>query len=303
VCGIAGLYTKSATLREQLGTLLAGMLDQLSDRGPDSAGVAFYRDPAPSGACKVSLHSASATPGWDALAAELEAEFGGTCGPNVRATHATYVIGAEAEEAELWLAERHPELVLMSAGRSIEIYKEAGSPVDFVRRFSLGEIDGSHALGHTRMATESRVTTEHSHPFSTGLDLCLVHNGSLSNHNRLRRSLAREGIRFRTDCDTEVAAGYLAWRLREGASLEQALEGCLEALDGFYTFAVGTADGFAVLRDPIACKPAVMAETDDWVAMASEYRAIAALPGAEDAATWEPAPGHVYSWGTASLVT
>lgn len=302
MCGIAGLYTKSATLREQLGALLASMLEQLSDRGPDSAGVAFYRDPAPPGSCKVSLHSASATPGWDALAAELRTEFGGVSGPGVRATHATFVIGAEAEEAEEWLAERHPELTLMSAGRSIEIYKEAVLPVDFVRRFALAEMAGSHALGHTRMATESRVTTEHSHPFSTGLDLCLVHNGSLSNHNRLRRVLAAEGIRFRTDCDSEVAAGYLAWRLREGATLEQALEGCLEDLDGFYTFAVSTADGFAVLRDPIACKPAVMAETDEWVAMASEYRAIAVLPGAEDAVMWEPAPGHVYSWGTASLV-
>ena len=127
------------------------------------------------------------------------------------------------------------------------------------------------------------MTTERSHPFSTGLDLCLVHNGSLSNHNRLRERLRAEGIEFQTDNDTEVAAGYLTWRLREGASLEAALEGCLEDLDGFYTFAVGTADGFAVLRDPIACKPAVMAETDDWVAMASEYRAIAVLPGAEDA--------------------
>ena len=129
------------------------------------------------------------------------------------------------------------------------------------------------------MATESRVTTEGSHPFSTGHDLCLVHNGSLSNHNDLRRKLRREGIEFQTENDTEVAAGYLTWRLREGASLEQALEGCLDDLDGFYTFLVGTADGFAILRDPIACKPAVLAETDDWVAMASEYRAIAVLPG------------------------
>jgi glutamate synthase domain-containing protein 1 len=220
----------------------------------------------------------------------------------VRATHAVFEIAAEADEAQAWLLDRHPELTLMSAGRSIEIYKEAGLPTRFVERFGLTEINGSHALGHTRMATESRVTTEHSHPFSTGLDLCLVHNGSLSNHNRLRRALEREGIRFRTDCDSEVAAGYLTWRLGQGESLEQALESCLDDLDGFYTFAVGTADGFAVLRDPIACKPAVMAETEEWVAMASEYRAIAVLPGAEDAVTWEPAPGHVYSWGTASLV-
>jgi glutamate synthase domain-containing protein 1 len=184
----------------------------------------------------------------------------------------------------------------MSAGERIEIYKEMGLPTDFVKRFALSELHGSHALGHTRMATESRVTTEHSHPFSTGLDLCLVHNGSLSNHNRLRMELRREGIAFQTDNDTEVAAGYLTWKLREGATLEQALESCLDDLDGFYTFLVGTADGFAVLRDPIACKPAVMAETDDWVAMASEYRAIAVLPGAEEARVWEPEPAKVYSW-------
>lgn len=278
------------------------MLEQLSDRGPDSAGVAFYRDPAPPGWCKVSLHSPSPTPEWEALTAELQVEFGDASPPRVRATHAVFTIASEAEDAATWLLESHPELTLMSAGRSIEIYKEAVLPTEFVKRFALGEIAGSHALGHTRMATESRVTTAGSHPFSTGLDLCLVHNGSLSNHNRLRRTLEREGMVFRTENDSEVAAGYLTRRLREGASLEEALEGCLDDLDGFYTFAVGTADGFAVLRDPIACKPAVMAETDQWVAMASEYRAIAVLPGAEDAVTWEPAPGHVYSWGTASLV-
>ncbi len=297
MCGIAGLYTKNNALRGQLGGQLAAMLEQLSDRGPDSAGVAFYRDAAPPGSCKVSLHSPAAAPGWDQLAVQLRQAFPEVSDPVIRASHAVFVIAAEADQVQDWLRSHHPELTLMSAGRMIEIYKEAGPPQEFVRRFSLAEIAGSHALGHTRMATESRVTTEHSHPFSTGLDLCLVHNGSLSNHNWLRRDLMRGGIRFGTDCDSEVAAGYLTWRMREGATLEQALEGCLDDLDGFYTFAVGTADGFAVLRDPIACKPAVMAETDDWVAMASEFRAIAVLPGAEDAVTWEPEPGRVYSWG------
>jgi glutamate synthase domain-containing protein 1 len=275
------------------------MLEQLSFRGPDSAGAAFYRDPAPEGSCKVTLHSAAPDPGWSDVGAHLRREFGDASSPQVRATHATFVIEAPADDVQSWLLEHHPELTLMSAGRSIEIYKAAGPPREFIERFELANIGGSHALGHTRMATESRVTTEHSHPFWTGRDLCLVHNGSLSNHNRLRRTLAREGIRFQTDNDTEVAAGYLTWRMREGATLEQALEGCMDDLDGFYTFAVGTAEGFAVLRDPIACKPAVMAETDEWVAMASEYRAIAVLPGAEDAVTWEPEPGRVYSWGTA----
>jgi glutamate synthase domain-containing protein 1 len=211
------------------------------------------------------------------------------------------VVEADAEEAEGWVRRNRPDLRVMSAGSVIEIYKETGLPIEFVEQFGLTDFQGTHALGHTRMATESRVTTEGSHPFSTGFDLCLVHNGSLSNHNRLRENLRRQGIEFQTENDTEVAAGYLAWRMREGATLEQALEGCLDDLDGFYTFAVGTADGFAVLRDPIACKPAVLAETEEWVAMASEWRAIAVLPGAAEAETWEPQPGVVYVWEKAAV--
>ena len=300
MCGIAGLFSKSLDVSENLGGHLGAMLLQLSDRGPDSAGVAIYRDPAPSGSSKVSLFSPHRDQDWGAVRDELAGRFGAG-EPEVRATHAVIVVETEAETAQEWLRDNHPELRVMSAGETIEIYKEAGSPRDFVEAFALDEIQGSHALGHTRMATESAVTTEHSHPFSTGLDLCLVHNGSLSNHNDLRRWLRKEGIRFGTDNDSEVAAGYLTYRMREGATLEQALEGCLDDLDGFYTFAVGTADGFAVLRDPIACKPAVMAETDEWVAMASEYRAIAVLPGAAGATTWEPEPGRVYSWERAPV--
>jgi methylamine---glutamate N-methyltransferase subunit A len=215
---------------------------------------------------------------------------------STRARHAVVLAEGDAGEAEADIRSQHPDVRVMSAGRVVEIYKEVGRPRAFAEAFALSDFQGTHGLGHTRMATESRVTTEGSHPFSTGHDLCLVHNGSLSNHNRLRRELRREGMEFQTENDTEVAAAYLTWRLREGASLEQALEGCLDDLDGFYTFLVGTADGFAVLRDPIACKPAVLAETDDWVAMASEYRAIAVLPGASDARIWEPEPSVVYAW-------
>ena len=300
MCGIAGLFSKSLEVSDGLGSHLGDMLLQLSDRGPDSAGVAVYRDPAPSGSSKVSLFSPDPQQDWGAVREALDEAFGAG-EPEPRGSHAVIVVEIDAAEAQTWLRERYPELRVMSAGQEIEIFKEMGSPREFVETFDLAGMSGSHALGHTRMATESRVTTEHSHPFSTGLDLCLVHNGSLSNHNRLRRRLRAEGIEFETDNDSEVAAGYLTWRLREGASLEQALEGCLEDLDGFYTFAVGTADGFAVLRDPIACKPAVMAETDEWVAMASEYRAIAVLPGAEGARTWEPEPGRVYSWERAKV--
>jgi amidophosphoribosyltransferase len=215
----------------------------------------------------------------------------------IHASHAVVIAPVEVASVQSWLRAEHSELQIMSAGSAIEIYKEKGLPREFVRQFKLHELNGSHALGHTRMATESAVTTEHSHPFSTGMDLCLVHNGSLSNHNRLRQQLRDEGVDIRTDNDSEVAAGYLMWRLREGDSLEDALDRALQDLDGFYTFAIGTRDGFAVLRDPIACKPAVMAETDDWVAMSSEFRAIAQLPDAAHATIWEPSPATVYTWG------
>ena len=299
MCGIAGLFSKSLDTSDALGAHLGEMLLQLSDRGPDSAGFAVYRDPAPAGSSKLSLFGPDGYD-WNGLGDALAAEFGAG-EPELRGSHAVIVVETDADAAQAWIHAERPELRVMSAGQVIEIYKEAGPPREFIERFALRDLHGSHALGHTRMATESRVTTEHSHPFSTGADLCLVHNGSLSNHNRLRRRLRAEGIEFQTDNDSEVAAGYLTWRMAEGASLEQALEGCLEDLDGFYTFAVGTAEGFAVLRDPIACKPAVMAETDDWVAMASEYRAIAVLPGADDARVWEPEPGRVYSWERAPV--
>jgi methylamine---glutamate N-methyltransferase subunit A len=301
MCGIVGLFAKAPEIEEALGEHLAAMLAQMNDRGPDSAGVAVYREQAPPGSTKLTLFSADPLEDWDALCDDLGKAFGGAPEASVRSSHAVIVVEAEAPDAEAWIRRVRPDLRVMSAGQVIEIYKETGRPERFVRQFALEDLRGSHALGHTRMATESRVTTEGSHPFSTGLDVCLVHNGSLSNHNRLREKLRREGIEFQTENDTEVAAGYLAWRLREGSVLEEALEGCLADLDGFYTFLVGTADGFAVLRDPIACKPAVLAETDDWVAMASEWRAIAVLPGAADARAWEPAPGVVYAWERAKV--
>ena len=171
-------------------------------------------------------------------------------------------------------------------------------PEEVIEQFNLQEMNGSHMIGHTRMATESAVTTEGAHPFNTGQDLCLVHNGSLSNHHELRRWLSKEkGISFQTENDSEVAAGYLSYQLREGFSLEESLKSAIKDLDGFYTFAIGTKNGFAVLRDPIACKPAVLAECNDWVAMGSEFRALSKLPNIENADVWEPEPGKIYSWG------
>ncbi len=296
MCGIVGIYLKNERLRPELGGLLAAMLVQMSDRGPDSAGIALYRDPVPDSACKLTLHAIGHYE-WHELQREMAAQLRVDIQLGVHASHAVVTASTDVASVQDWLKAEHPELRVMSAGSAIEIYKEKGLPREFVKQFNLHEFNGSHALGHTRMATESAVTTEHSHPFSTGMDLCLVHNGSLSNHNWLRQTLRDEGVDIQTDNDTEVAAGYLMWRLREGDTLEAALERALQDLDGFYTFAIGTKDGFAVLRDPIACKPAVMAETDDWVAMSSEFRAIAQLPGANHATIWEPSPATVYTWG------
>jgi len=299
MCGIVGLFLKDPSREAMLGGLLTPMLESMTERGPDSAGFAVYRRPVADKRLKYSLFSDNPSYDWAALAAEATQRFSTAADADRRASHAVLTVAKDAASVRAWLDEAHPDLRLMGFGERIEIFKEKGLPSEVSDRFHLSHLDGSHAVCHTRMATESAVTTEHSHPFATGGDLCLVHNGSLSNHNRLRSWLRRRGVRFDTDNDSEVAAGYLTWRMSEGMGLDEALTAAIDDLDGFYTFAVGTRDGFAVLRDPIACKPAVLAETGDWVAMASEFRAIATLPGSETAEIWEPEPGKVYHWSRA----
>ena len=302
MCGIVGLYLKNKSMQSSLGALFAPMLIEMSDRGPDSAGFAIYRNEVDENHTKFTLASDVPEIAWKALDAEMELALNCDVKIQIMGDHAVLVTDADADKVTKWLIDTKPDIRIVGSGRSIEIFKQTGLPKDVAEKFELASAHGSHAIGHTRMATESAVTTAGSHPFATGLDLCLVHNGSLSNHNRLRRKLQREGIIFQTENDTEVAAGYLTWKLRQGATLHEALEAGLEELDGFYTFCIGTADGFAVVRDPIACKHAVMAETDDWVAMATEYRAIAHLPGADTAKIWEPEPDKIYTWGSGGSV-
>ncbi|MDP7548133.1 MAG: glutamine amidotransferase family protein [Alphaproteobacteria bacterium] len=298
MCGIVGLYLKDRSLQANLGALFAPMLIEMTDRGPDSAGFAIYRDPVGENQTKFTL--ASDDPGieWKALDDDIRKALKCDARIDVQGDHAVLVTDADAIEAQAWLVQSRPDVRVVGSGRAIEIFKQTGLPKDVVEQFNLSAAHGSHAIGHTRMATESAVTTAGSHPFATGLDLCLVHNGSLSNHNHLRRKLERSGIVFQTENDTEVAAGFMTWKLRQGLSLHEALAAGLVELDGFYTLCVGTADGFAVVRDPIGCKHAVLAETQGWVAMATEYRAIAHLPGAEAAKIWEPEPHKIYTWGS-----
>ena len=299
MCGIVGLYLKNPEIRDRLGVYFSPMLEQMSDRGPDSAGVALYRD-AETKVAKITLYDSSSGYDWDELAKEAASELDVSVDVERISSHAILRAPIKSTALRRWVESKRPDLRIMSSGNTLEIFKEVGLPSDVLSRFGVRQVSGSHAVGHTRMATESAVTTEGAHPFNTGDDLCLVHNGSLSNHNRLRDWLREHAdITFQTENDSEVAAGYLTWRLSQGATIAEALEAALSDLDGFYTFAIGTRDGFSVLRDPIACKPAVIAETDDWVAMASEFRALAQLPNVESARVWEPEPATVYSWGEA----
>lgn len=296
MCGIVGLFLKDDSLRPDLGALLSDMLITMTDRGPDSAGIAIY-GAAQDEMSKITVQSHTPDPDFAELRTVLSERFPDKLTVRVKDSHAVVEVPTASLQAVLtMLREEFASIRIMGSGEVVEIYKEVGLPKDVVDRFGLAAMGGTHGIGHTRMATESAVTTLGAHPFSTGADQCLVHNGSLSNHNNLRRDLIREGMRFETENDTEVAAAYLTSRMAHGQDLGSALESGLDDLDGFYTFIVGTKNGFGVLRDPIACKPAVLAETDRYVAFGSEYRALVGLPGIDAATVWEPEPATVYFW-------
>jgi amidophosphoribosyltransferase len=296
MCGIVGLFLKDANLEDNLGNLLSDMLVTMTDRGPDSAGIAIYADKN-AGRAKFTIQSDNAHQDFKDLPNYLNKHLNCNADIRINDTHAVLTLDVSStDKFSETLKSFNPEIRIMSRGSSLEIYKEVGLPKQVTERFKVPQMSGRHGIGHTRMATESAVTTMGAHPFNTGLDQCLVHNGSLSNHNSLRRQLRREGVHIETENDTEVGAAYLTWKMQNGASLGEALESSLEDLDGFFTFVVGTEDGFGVVRDPIACKPAVMAETDQYVAFGSEYRALVNLPEIESARVWEPEPATVYFW-------
>lgn len=296
MCGIVGLFLKDKLLEPKLGMMLTEMLITMSDRGPDSAGIAIYKTPSNS-FTKITIQSSVPHIDFENIKVALTNFLNQNLEISIIDTHAIITIEKEyLNDVKEILFKSFPNLRIMSIGDSIEIYKEVGLPKKVTNRFNISEMTGSHGIGHTRMATESAVTTMGAHPFSTGNDQCLVHNGSLSNHNSLRRKLLKEGIKCETDNDTEVAAAYLTYKMNEGYDLGDALKAGITELDGFYTFLVGTKSGFGVLRDPIACKPAVLAETKQYVAFGSEYRALVNLPNIDSAKVWEPEPATVYFW-------
>lgn len=295
MCGIVGLHLRDPELHPRLGSLLEAMLAGAAERGPDAAGIAVYgdRERCPEGHAAVSLLGAPDDPVGD-----LRRVLPDLPDATVRRFGVTTAVTAPVAPETLAAAVRTvaPEAKVVGIGSDLVVYKDIGNPLELAASYDIGSATGWQALAHTRMATESAITPEGSHPFSVGADQCLVHNGSFSNHATIRRGLQHGGIEFDSDNDTEVAARLVAACLADGDDLEKALHRLGEEFDGFYTLLVTTADGFAVVRDEIACKPAIVAEHPRWVAMASEFRSLAVLPGLSEATIFEPEPGRVYAW-------
>ena len=293
MCGIVGIYLKTKKFEKNLGKMLSGMLNNMESRGPDSAGFAIYKNEG-NKIYKFSLCINDLN--FNIFKKELSKKI-----KKIRLKQISDHVILKTEEKPKKvisvISSYFPKVSIVGYGKSIEIFKQVGNPKDVVKKFKLGEFSGTHGIGHTRMATESAITTDGSHPYSTGEDECLVHNGSLSNHNNLRRELTKKGNIFNSENDTEVAAGYVSNSLSNNKSLKDTLTSGLKDLDGFYTFITGTRKGFAVVRDEIACKPAVIAETKNYVAIASEFQAMAHLPDVNAAKIFEPEPGIVYSLG------
>jgi len=296
MCGIVGFLARQEPLRKSLGEFIVPMLTCMGERGPDSAGLAVFSGPPADGLRRYSFYARDREFDWLTFVAEFTADTDANAEIEAVESHAILTSVADPATVHTWLSGRDLPVHLLSAGRTIDVYKDEGHPRDIARRYSFTALVGTHAVGHTRMATESAVSPAHAHPFTAGEDFCLVHNGSLSNPYSIRRRLEKKGVRFETDNDTEAACRFLEWRMREGDSLEQALELGFEELDGFYTLLMATSDKLVLVRDAFACKPAVVAETDQYVAISSEYRALAHLPGVKDARIFEPVPEQIYSW-------
>ncbi|MCZ6627412.1 MAG: amidophosphoribosyltransferase [SAR324 cluster bacterium] len=295
MCGIIGLFLKNPDKKERLGVYFEPMLVAMSQRGPDSAGFAVYRNPAGENRQKFSLYHFNSEFDWPEIGESLDREFHDTT-LHLLGNYGILCSSADSKTLTAWLDKAAPGVKIMGMGSEMEIYKDVGSPQEIATKYKLQSMQGTCLIGHTRMATESAVNVEGSHPYTTGKDLCLVHNGSYANHNSIRRAMADEGIKFDSWNDTEVAAGYVRWRLEMGEELKEVLAGMIKDFSGFFTLVIGLKGQFAVMRDSFACKPMVVAETEEYVACASEFRALAHLPGVNNANLFEPQPEEIYVW-------
>ena len=278
MCGIVGFFDKSDD-EAPVGATMLAMLSALGCRGPDSAGIAWWGRQADGLVVRVKPGD-----GGDSAARRREiAKRASALGRARVSTAGSSLLRVEIAKADPTDLARAIEDVasdveVVSMGRRLEIVKQVGAPQSLERDFGVSKLLGSHALGHTRLSTESRVDLSHSQPFwAHGYpDLAIVHNGHITNYHRLRRLYEQEGVRFYTENDSEIIGIYLARKLSAGASLDEALRDSVKELDGSFSYLAATADAFGFAKDPFCLKPLIVAESDGAVAIANEEIALAA---------------------------
>jgi glutamate synthase domain-containing protein 1 len=294
MCGIIGFLDKSGDQQRPVGAVLLRMLQALSCRGPDSAGVALF---GPLGEWRLRL-SAPARYDRDTIRTTLR-----ELGAAVSREHPSGVYdallhpGLDAVILEGRLQERLPGTEVICLGQRLDLFKQVGSPDQLEATYGISKLAGTHGIGHTRLSTESRVDLSHSQPFwAHGVpDLATVHNGHITNYHKLRRQYEQRGCRFFTENDSEVIGVYLRDRLAKGLSLADALRSSLDDFDGSFSYLAASGDCLAYVRDRYGFKPLVVAETPDFVAIATEEIALRQALG-RDFVAREPAPGTVAEW-------
>jgi len=309
MCGIAGLIHRGKT--SNIGAEMTAMLKSLKHRGPDSTGFAVYGQPSHSSyVLRFKVAEQDDLKKGIAIHEEVKERRKEVD----RRMQAMGVQIAEAEGATEYafrykvaydgdlgkLAEMMEDIdgvEILSIGRGLELVKDLGDATVVSGQYKLGDFTGTHAIGHTRMATESDVDIRSAHPYWAYpySDIAVVHNGQITNYWKKRRDLERKGHRFVSNCDSELLAVYTADKLEQGASLEDSLKQSVEEIDGVFTYFIATKDQLGMAKDTMAAKPLVLFESDEVVAVASEEIAIRAIMP-DEIDTFDPYDGEVRVW-------
>ena len=307
MCGIAGIIYKNGT--HPIGKDMTAMLQAMKHRGPDSTGFALYGTPQESFKMRITLADTNARRSFDFAdrllnrRAEVEGQLrtaGATVTEIDETTEYTSTFTFDYGGDLKLLADRVESVrdtQVLSLGHSLEIVKDIGDAETVAAKYKLDKVEGTHAIGHVRMATESDVDIAGAHPYWAYpfSDVAVVHNGQLTNYFYWRRRLERNGHRFQSECDSEIIAVYLAEKMEEGLSLEEAMNQSMEDLDGVFTYLCVTNDSLGMAKDELAAKPLVLYESDDIIALASEEISIRkVVPGEID--TYDPFEGEVMVW-------
>jgi|TARA_B110000971_G_scaffold194460_1_gene208178 glutamate synthase domain-containing protein 1 len=311
MCGIAGLIHKNKTVN--IGKELQDMLQALKHRGPDSTGFALYGEGHDNDFLmrfkvgeNVGEGSSAINEGaeiYDLRKAQVDKyliELGATVIKEEQITPYSfkYILKYDKDLMEFSKKIESVEMVeILSIGKSLELVKDLGDAGVVSNQYGLHKIKGTHGIGHTRMATESGVDIRSAHPFwgYPFSDVSVVHNGQLTNYWNNRRALERKGMRFMSECDSELIAVYLAEKMRKGISLEEGMNASLTELDGVFTYLVATIDSLGMAKDTMAAKPMVLYESDDLIALGSEEIAIRTLLP-QEIDTYDPYEGEVKVW-------